>query len=310
MISYPAAARITTRPVAEARRHSGGGRMDAATAYATLRTALAAFERPPAELDEAELAEVGAIVARELAIEDAVLGSDRARDVTVADTEIAAAVRELQDRYPARKDFTLDLARHGLDVRGLRQALGRELKVAAVLEQVGQEAPVASDDEVLAYYEANRARFAYPETREARHILVTVNDAYPENSRVAALDRIGRIRRELGEDSSQWAARFGEQAARCSECPTAMEEGRLGRARPGQLYPELDAALFAMGEGEIAGPVETEVGFHILYCERIHAAGELSFEAAAPKIRERLQQAQARRRQRAWLAGICSGKPE
>lgn len=296
--------------MAEARRRSGGSRMDAVTAYATLRTALAAFGLPPAELDETQLAEIETIVARELAIGDAVLASDRAQDVTVAETDIAAAVRELQARYPSKKDFTLDLARNGLDVRTLKQALARELKVASVLEQVGQEAPEVSEDEVRAYYEANEARFAYPETREVRHILVTVNDDYKENSSVAALGRIGRIRKELGEDPSQWPACFGEKAARYSECPTAMEQGRLGRARPGQLYPALDAMLFSMGEGEISAPIETEVGFHILYCEKIHPAGELSFEEAEPKIRERLQQVHVRRQQRAWLASLRgSGAP-
>lgn len=276
---------------------------ESAVAYATLRTALATFSRPPAELTEAERAELGAQVARELAIADAVLASDMARHVTIADTEVAAALRELQARYPSKDDFLRDLARHSLDKRGLRQALGREMKVAAVLERVGEGAAVVTDAEVQDYYAANRARFGYPETREARHILVTINDDYPENRREAAMARIQDIASKIGGD----AGRFAELAASRSECPTAMEEGRLGRVRPGQLYPELDQALFAMSEGGISGPIESEVGFHLLFCEKIHAAGELSFAQAEPKIRERLQQAHARRRQQAWLASLRHG---
>lgn len=292
--------------MAEAARPASVARTDTISAYATLRTALASFDKPPAELDEAELAEVGMIVQRERVIEDAVLVSDMARDVSIADTEVAAAVRELQARYPAKKDFLLDLARHGLDQRGLRRALARELTVAAVLEQVGRGAPEVSEEEVRVYFEENRARFDFPETREARHILVTVNDDFKENRREAALARIGRIRGEIGTDPAHRAERFGEKAATSSECPTAMQQGQLGRVHPGQLYPELDTALFAMHEGEIAGPIETEIGFHLLYCEKIHAAGELDYAQVAEHIRAHLQQAHARRHQRAWLASLCS----
>jgi len=293
--------------MAEAARPAGVARTDAMAAYATLRTALASFAKPPAELDKAQLAEVGVIVRRELVIEDAVLASDMARDVRLSDTEIAAAVRELQARYPGKKDFLLDLERHGLDQRGLRRALGRELTVAAVLEQVGRGAPEVTEDEVRGYYTENQARFAFPETREARHILVTVNDDFTENSHEAALARIGHIREEIGTDPLYWAERFGEKAATSSECPTAMQQGRLGRVRPGQLYPELDAALFAMQQGEIAGPIETEIGFHLLYCEEIYAAGELDYAQVAEHIRSHLQQAHARRHQRAWLTSLCGG---
>ena len=267
-----------------------------------LRTALAAFARPPAELDEAQLAELKAQVARGLAIEDAVLGSDMAQGITVADTEVAAALRELQARYPSKDDFLRDLARNSLDKRGLRQALGRGLRVAAVLERIGEGAPAVTEDEVRDYYDRHRHRFAYPETREARHILVTINEDYPENRREGALRRIRDIARQIGEDTS----RFGELAETCSECPTAMQAGRLGRVRPGQLYPELDAALFAMPEGGVAGPVETEVGLHLLYCESVHAAGELDYAQAAPRIRERLQAERIRRHQQAWIATLTA----
>lgn len=277
-------------------------RSSAVTAYTTLRTALASFETMPAELEAKELDELRRTVDRELAIQDAVLASDLAQDVAIPDGEVTEAVRELQSRYPKKEDFLNDLARNGLNKKGLKQALARELKVSAILARVESQAPEVSDAEVRDYYDSHRDRFVYPETRDARHILVTVNDEFPENCREAALKRIEQIGWGIGRKSD----RFGEQAAKNSECPTAMQEGRLGRIRPGQLFPELDAALFAMAEGEISQPIETEVGFHLLYCEKIHPAGEVTFEEAAPKIRQHLQQSQARKFQHAWLAALMT----
>jgi len=277
-------------------------RSNAVTAYATLRTALASFEATPADLPAPELDELRQRVDRELAIQDAVLASDMAEGVEVDAADVTEAIRELQSRYAKKEDFLHDLARNGLNKKGLQQALGRELKVTAILALVEAMAPPVEEAELRSYYDLHRDRFVYPETREARHVLVTVNDDYPENCREAALKRIEQIGWGIGRKSD----RFGEQAAKSSECPTAMQQGKLGRVRQGQLYPELDAVLFTMSEGEISRPIETEIGFHLLFCEKIHPAGEVSFEEAAPKIREMLQQAAGRRYMRRWLSELYS----
>jgi parvulin-like peptidyl-prolyl isomerase len=76
----------------------------------------------------------------------------------------------------------------------------------------------------------------------------------------------------------------------------------------GQLYPELDAALFALKENEISGVVETEIGFHLIQCLKIIRAETLSLKKATPKIRQMMQERYRRICQRAWLAGLPPGK--
>lgn len=275
-------------------------RQEALLAYAVLRHALQAYEQPPVDLPKSQCDEIRVKVERELVIQDAVLNSSMAPSIGVADAEVATAVAELQGRYDCRKDFLNDLARNGLDMPGLEAALARELRVAAVLERVGEAAPDVTDAEVRDYYERHSEKFAYPETREARHILITINDDYPENSREMARVRIERIVVEIDGKPG----RFVGLAAKHSECPTAMQQGQLGRVRAGQLYPELDTTLFAMKEGDISRPIETEIGFHLLYCERVYPPGEAEFGQVEGKIREFLQQAHVRKCQRNWLAEL------
>jgi len=107
-----------------------------------------------------------------------------------------------------------------------------------------------------------------------------------------------RASRDLG------ARRFGALARRHSECPTALEDGSLGEVRRGQLYPELDALLFRLAEGEAGGPVESELGLHLLYRERIHGARILPFSKARDRIRCLLLERQRHKCQRAWLAEL------
>ena len=96
--------------------------------------------------------------------------------------------------------------------------------------------------------------------------------------------------------------RFGELAMRHSECPTAMQEGRLGRIKPGQLYPELDRVAFAMKEGAFSEIIESPMGFHILYCECCHPPHEKGLDEVREQLREHLHENKRRQRLRTLLS--------
>jgi peptidyl-prolyl cis-trans isomerase C len=83
-----------------------------------------------------------------------------------------------------------------------------------------------------------------------------------------------------------------------------MDGGTLGEVKAGQLYPELDSVLFSMEEGEISQIIESEMGFHILLCEKIKPGKRVPFTKAEPKIREILEERQRRSCQKEWLAAL------
>ena len=149
-------------------------------------------------------------------------------------------------------------------------------------------------------YELNRERFRVPEARTARQILVTINPDYPDNTWEAGLARIEKIATSLAGRPG----RFAEQARRYSECPSALDGGKLGEIRSGQLFPELDAALFGLREGEIGEIVETEIGFHLLLCVKIHPVRQLPYARAASDIHKLLDERHRRNCQKTWLSEL------
>ena len=266
-------------------------------AYLMLKTAQSLYGMNPTRLEDTQRERVRRLVERQHLLETRVLESAEARGVVVPPASLEAALREIGGRYASPEEFSDDLADNGLDHDSFGAALERELKVEAVLEKVGSRAARVSDIDVELYYRLHPEQFTRPETRLARHILITINDELPDNTRARASHRIA----EIGERLRRQPGRFEEQALKHSECPTALSGGLLGEVPGGQLYPELDAALFRLEPRQLSGIVESELGLHLLRCDRITPAGPLPFEQVREAIRELLTAQRKRICQRAWL---------
>ena len=139
-----------------------------------------------------------------------------------------------------------------------------------------------------------------PERRDTYHILISINEDFPENSRPRALERIQAIADKLARKPHL----FEELAGKNSECPTSMRGGRIGQVRRGQLYPSLDEVLFRLRPGQLSGAVESEMGFHLLLCKAIEPPQTLSLKKATPHIRKILAERIRESRRREWIAGL------
>ncbi len=265
--------------------------------YAKLRVSLELFQRPPASLNEEEYQQMLQQVNRESAISHRVLASEEAVEVVVPESAVHRAFQALRKRYDTEEAFDRALQANELDREGLHRALEHELRVEAVLEKVLAKDAAVSDEEVEIYYYQHLERFELPETRTARHILITINDDYAENGPDQARQRINTLASQLKNSPSE----FKSLAQRHSECPTAMHEGLLGRIKPGQLYPELDGELFRLKQGEISTILHSPVGLHLLQCETIHPAERLTFEKVREKLHEHLENKKRKHLLQTWL---------
>lgn len=268
--------------------------------YYELKAALALFSKDCGALTEAERNRAREVASQYAEIEAVVLSSSEASGVCLAPGAVDAAISEIRSRHPDVDSFTASLARAGLTESQLADALHRDLLVEAVMDRVGARSGEVGDTEAEIFYYTHLDRFHSPEKRSARHILITVNEDYPENTAERAEHRIREIARRLENKP----ARFEEQAIKHSECPTALNGGVLGEVLRGQLYPALDEALFALPVGSLSGVLRTELGLHLLRCDAIHPARTLSYAEVADALRRRLTEDRARRDAKRWLARL------
>lgn len=138
-----------------------------------------------------------------------------------------------------------------------------------------------TDEEVRQYYEEQRDRFQTQEERRARHILITAEEGEEEAARATAESVVQRA--QAGED-------FAALARELSQDPGTKEAGGdLGWISRGMLEGPFEDALYDMQEGEIRGPVQTDFGFHVIKLEEIREGEVQPFEAVADTLRTELR---------------------
>ena len=142
------------------------------------------------------------------------------------------------------------------------------------LEQVAAQVSPTEDD-LRKLYDDNRASYVLDERRRARHILIPVTGDDDAGARKQAESVLAEAR--AGKD-------FAELAKKYSKDSTAAEGGELGFIQKKDFPGPFGDALFAMNVGDIAGPVKSQFGYHLIKLEEIQAGEAKSFESVRVEL--------------------------
>ncbi|MDO6406660.1 nitrogen fixation protein NifM [Pantoea phytobeneficialis] len=156
------------------------------------------------------------------------------------------------------------------------------------LARVAEQAPAPDELQVLAWYRQHQDKFMRPEQRLCWHLLLTT-----DNDRPAMYHQIQQLRQQIITSRQH----FNSLAQRWSHCPSALEGGRMGWISRGLLFPELESVLFAMKPNGVSHPIETQLGWHLLWCEMIRPPAPMEQNAALTQVRTIL----TRQNQQQWL---------
>lgn len=261
--------------------------------YLELKLAHELFKKAPDTLSEAEQARLGEVAGKQAHLEQRILASATAAQVVVPAPTIATRLDEIRQRYANLDDMTADLERIGLDADKLTEAVERDLRIEAVLEKVASAVDPVTDVDAEIYYRLHPEAFDRPEARCLRHILITFSNPIEKAIAAKTLEDL----RSTGKNVEN----FSQAALRHSQCPTAMDGGKLGTVKRQQLFPELEPAAFELAAGEVSAVLESPMGLHILRCDEILPFGMMPFAEACPLIVEKLTEKRRREAQRDWI---------
>ncbi len=207
----------------------------------------------------------------------------RRLDITIAEADVETALQGYRQDYPG-SSFDTMLQERGITLQFWREELKESLIMEKLLEQAVYSMVSVSDEEVAAYYAANRDQFDRPSQVRARQIVVA--------DEAKGLEVLGLLRQ---------GRPFAEIAEEYSLSPDALQGGDLGFFGRGEMPPEFDAIVFDLPVNRLSDLVKSEYGYHIFLVEEKRQAQRLSKQEATKEI---LTQLEARKKEEVYLGWL------
>jgi len=196
-------------------------------------------------------------VLRSLIDETLKLQAAKALDLTVADTDMQRAIRQVEQQNgipEGRFEDFLQVA--NLDRESAMRQIRAEVAWIRTIQARFQNQVEITDEQVDLVLNQLKAAQGKPE-----HLVLEIFlpvDTPSEDARVRA--HAEQLIAEMKRGAS-----FAAVARQFSRSPTAAKGGNLGWVRAGELEPALEKALLAMEPRTLSEPIRSLTGYHIFY---------------------------------------------
>src|SRR5262249_10907537 len=195
--------------------------------------------------------------------------------VKVASSHIVAGPgptdKDLQDYYAKHRD---------------RYRLPEQRKVKYLLVDTSRvRSKIAvSDTDLKAEYERRKSSFQVPEQVTAAHILIRVDQSKGPDAEAQAKAKAEKLAERARTETD-----FAKLANENTEDPSGKGNGgQLPPFSRGQMVPEFERVAFELTPGQIAGPIKTQFGYHIIKVIAKTPGRTRSFEEVRPQIQAEL----------------------
>jgi peptidyl-prolyl cis-trans isomerase SurA len=177
------------------------------------------------------------------------LQAAKARKIEVSDQEVKLAFEQMK-----QQGGTIDSS-NSQNMLAIRD----QLILLKVVDHEVRGNVMVGESEMKRYYQEHLDRFALPEEYTLSQILVQ------SRSPDGAADALTKIRKAM--DELKRGEQFEDVALQYSDAPNALQGGRIGLVRRGELLPAIERAIAPLVPGGISDIVESADGFHIFRLE-------------------------------------------
>jgi peptidyl-prolyl cis-trans isomerase D len=197
-------------------------------------------------------------------------------------------------QFAAKIKISPEEARAYYEAHKAEFELPERIKLEYVILSVGavESRVTVTPKELQDYYQTRLEQLGRPEERRASHILIAVPASATPEQKAKAKEKAEALLAE----AKRAPKNFTELARKNSGDPgSAAEGGDLGYFARGKMVKPFDDAVFALKVGEIAGPVQSQFGYHVIKLEAIKPSEVPTFEAVKGKLEEELRKSHASR---------------
>jgi parvulin-like peptidyl-prolyl isomerase len=197
--------------------------------------------------------------------------------IHVSDSDVQKRLASDKKQFFAgsEKKFQAYLTQQGLTEAQAPAEWKAKLISQKLFDKVTSDLKV-SDAEARTYYDLHKSQYVQPERREVRHILVP---------KKALADRLYA--------QLKGGANFAKLAKKYSKDPGSAANGGKLTISKGQTVPQFNTTAFSLKKGELAAPIKTTYGYHIIQAlSDITPAKTTPFDGAKASIKQQLGQQQ------------------
>jgi parvulin-like peptidyl-prolyl isomerase len=204
--------------------------------------------------------------------------------VEVAEAQIDQQVAQMKQNFGIQTDeqFAQALAQSGMTAEQLRDRLRRDLRAREVMGREVQSRIKLDEDDLRRFYQKNRDQFRQPEQVQLREVVVLEEGGLPTAGERAAL--AAQIRQAVAGGKS-----LADAVAEAAQKKQASNVIDIGWVSPGDLDPNLEAAVWKLAPGTLTEPVAGRGGLHLLQVVERRDARVPAFAEVQEQIRMREQ---------------------
>jgi foldase protein PrsA len=210
------------------------------------------------------------------------------QDIKVTDAQIKKSFEDQKKQaFPNDKQYQQFLASSGMSEQDILFRVKLDQLQQKLTQKVTEDAKKVSDEDISAYYEKNKKKFAQPERRDLR-VVLTKTEAKADQAK-KALDSGQSFKKVVKQYSIDEASK--------------SQGGMLPAVSEGQQEKAFDAAIFEAPKGKIEGPVKTQFGWYVFRVEKVTEASQQTLDQSKETIKNLLR---STRQQKALDAFIKS----
>ena len=214
-------------------------------------------------------------------------------DIKVSDSDVDKQLATIKAQYfgkggkcdsTCEQKFQAELKKQNLTIEQVRDDVRASVIQNKIYEKVTAGVQV-SDKDIADYYAKNKTQYIQPASRDVRHILV---------KKKALADQIYQQLTHGGD--------FAALAKKYSTDPSSKNSGGKLTISKGRQVPEFDKVAFALKAHEIAKPVKTTYGWHVIQAlTPIKARSVTKLSEVKTAIRQQLLGQKKQEEMRTWV---------
>ena len=222
--------------------------------------------------------------------------------ITIKKKEIEKEIKELQKRLKKNKTTLEDtLKKNRLTMEQLEREIEKNLAVSKINDIKNKEAKAKALEKVTdayleEHYKNNKEKFIQPESTRLREILIKADPSGGPKVWEVARARSEEILKDIkaGKDFAKLAKEFSEDIY-------APKGGDMGFGHKGSIIPEIEDVAGKLKVGEVAGPIWSIYGYHIIKLEEKAPPIQRTFDEVKKNLKKELEEVEFKKMKVQWV---------